>query len=46
MTVAELIKALQAMPQDAEVTTEGCDCDGDVAKVTDCGSDGVYLERS
>ena len=34
MTVRELIKELHRMPPDAEVTTEGCDCYGDVGKVT------------
>lgn len=28
MTVAELIAELQKMPADAEVSTEGCDCEG------------------
>jgi hypothetical protein len=29
MTVAELIEALKAMPQDGIVIVEGCDCHGD-----------------
>lgn len=36
MTARELIQALQALPEsdkDLEVSTEGCDCNGDVAKV-------------
>lgn len=33
MTVAELITELQKMPPDLEVTTEGCDCYGDVGSV-------------
>ena len=33
MTVKELIEKLQAVPQDLEVFTEGCDCDGDVGSV-------------
>ena len=28
ITVAKLIEQLQALPQDAFVLTEGCDCDG------------------
>jgi len=33
VTVKELIEALQKMPQDAEIVTEGCDCYGDCAAV-------------
>lgn len=36
MTVAELIEKLQAMPPDAQVETEGCDCIGQ--------AEGVRLE--
>lgn len=48
MTVKELIKALQKQPQNAEVSTEGCDCYGDVVKVThekDSEGDYVLLRR-
>jgi len=34
MKVKELIAELEKMPPDAEVSTEGCDCYGDVEKVT------------
>ena len=45
MTVAELIRDLQALPQSLDVMTEGCDCHGDVARaVVDRG--GVLLVRS
>jgi hypothetical protein len=37
LTVAELIERLQAMPQDAPVLHEGCDCYG--------AADGVAFER-
>ncbi len=33
MTVRELIQALHEMPYNAAVSTEGCDCYGDAAKV-------------
>lgn len=33
MKVSELIELLQSMPQDKEVFTEGCDCEGDVGGV-------------
>ena len=55
MLVRELILELEAILKDhpemgmAQVTTEGCDCDGDVGKVEirseSDGSD-VYLRRS
>lgn len=45
MTVSELILALQQMPQDAVVVTEGCDCDGKVEQVQVWGTD-VHLKRS
>lgn len=34
MKVKELIQALIVMPPDAEVNTEGCDCYGEVEKVS------------
>lgn len=51
MTVAELIEELKKMPQDIEVYTEGCDCDGDVTKVSVnerlvYGESVAYLHRS
>lgn len=52
MKVSELIEALKKAPQDAEVTTEGCDCFGDVGKAVIWdepgakGSVGVMLCRS
>jgi hypothetical protein len=33
MTVAEVIAALQQMPQDIELLIEGCDCVGEVGSV-------------
>lgn len=30
LTVAELIKKLKKLPQDLEVMSEGCDCEGEV----------------
>ena len=42
LTVAELIVALQAMPQDALVYHEGCDCIGDANGVC-LESDGTVL---
>jgi hypothetical protein len=33
MTVKDVIAALQSMPQDAIVETEGCDCTGRVGEV-------------
>jgi len=33
LTVAELITELQKMPQDALVSSEGCDCWGEVDRV-------------
>jgi len=33
MTVQELIEALIGLPRDAEVKTEGCDCNGDIGFV-------------
>ena len=47
MTVRELINALLEMPLDMEVSTEGCDCYGDVAKVAvDDEIDKVMLYRT
>jgi hypothetical protein len=34
MNVAELIAELQKQPQDALVSTEGCDCEGAASDVT------------
>lgn len=46
LTVAELIEALKAMPQDALVYHEGCDCYGNASAVH-LESDGtVLIERS
>lgn len=36
LTVAELIRLLQGMPQEALVWTEGCDCEGE--------ANGVYYD--
>jgi hypothetical protein len=33
MKVSELIEALAKMPQDCEVFTEGCDCNGEADRV-------------
>jgi hypothetical protein len=46
MKVSELIEKLQKAPPDAEVNTEGCDCNGDVAAVLWSEGDGVMLARS
>jgi len=45
MKVSELIEKLKLAPQDAEVHTEGCDCNGDCAFVL-IDEDGVMLARS
>jgi hypothetical protein len=48
MTVRELVKILTELPEDKkdfEILTQGCDCDGDVGKVT-VYKEYVYLERS
>jgi hypothetical protein len=51
MLVRELILELEAILKDhpqmgmAEVTTEGCDCDGDVGRI-EVRDDDVYLRRS
>ena len=45
MTVRELIRCLELCRQDAMLTTEGCDCDGDVGGVFANHGD-VYLARS
>lgn len=44
MKVSELIEKLQRAPQDAEIITEGCDCDGDVGFVV-VQDDRVLLAR-
>jgi hypothetical protein len=53
MTAAELIEKLQALSEEEkqfEVSTEGCDCDGDCAKVEvqrlGNGMDFIYLRRA
>jgi hypothetical protein len=38
MIVADLITALQALPGDLEVYTEGCDCFVDVGRVAVCAN--------
>ena len=44
LTVARLIEQLQAMPPDALVYAEGCDCTGAAGSI--CLSDGsVLIER-
>lgn len=45
MNVGQLIEALKAFDLDLEVFTEGCDCDGDVGKVS-LENGTVYLQRS
>jgi hypothetical protein len=40
------MEKLQKAPPDAEVSTEGCDCNGDVAAVLLSDGDGVMLARS
>lgn len=44
--IDELLKIPESQRTELEVTTEGCDCDGDVGKVTllEDASE-VYLER-
>lgn len=42
MVVAELIKALQAMPQDLKVISEGCDCTTDEIEVLLLSYDAAY----
>lgn len=46
MKVSELVQILLRMPQDAEVTTEGCDCHGDIESVVLNAKHGVLLARS
>jgi hypothetical protein len=46
LTVKELIKQLQEMPQDAEVYTEGCDCYGDAAGVMQNADNSVLITRT
>jgi hypothetical protein len=43
--VRELIAALEEVDPELEVVTQGCDCDGDVAKVSIDGTN-AYLERT
>ena len=46
MKVHELIKALQGIAdQDAEVTTEGCDCNGETSKLFVDGDGDVIICR-
>jgi hypothetical protein len=48
MTAGELLEALKKLtPEQLKlpVSTEGCDCDGDVYAVEDQGTD-IYLRRS
>ena len=44
MRVGELVDLLAQLPRDYEVTTEGCDCSGDVLSIAVDG-DGVWLRR-
>ena len=44
-TVGELVAALQQMDQNAPVLTEGCDCYGNVVKVSVFGDGFVVIER-
>jgi hypothetical protein len=46
MKVSELIEKLQQVRQDAEVWTEGCDCDGDCAFVVVQDDGDILLARS
>lgn len=46
LTVAELIEMLQAMPQDAMVFHEGCDCIGNAHKVILENDGTVMITRS
>jgi hypothetical protein len=45
MTVGDLVRALQGLPQELLIETEGCDCTGDVGQVTR-GATSVMLERT
>lgn len=45
MTVAELIEKLKAMPPDAQVETEGCDCVGQAEGVRLDGNE-VLITRT
>lgn len=45
MKVSELIEKLQRAPQDADVWTEGCDCDGECAFVLVHADGTVMLAR-
>jgi len=46
ITVAELIEQLQALPQDAVVLSEGCDCDGEAKGATLQSPGVVIVERA
>lgn len=46
MKVRELIEKLQRCPLDAELVSEGCDCEGDVAHVVVREGNEVVLARS
>jgi len=46
MTVAELIEALKAMPQDAFVYHQGCDCTGNASGVVLEEDGSVLIERN
>lgn len=45
MTVAELIAALQVVPQHLQVISEGCDCYGDIVSV-EADEESVLLRRA
>ena len=46
LTVAELIEILKALPQDALVEVEGCDCHGDCKGASTLPDGrGVLIER-
>ena len=45
ITVAELIKLLQELPQDAEVFSEGCDCYGECSGASLMADGTVLVER-
>lgn len=46
MKVSELVEKLSRVPQDAELVSEGCDCEGDVAHVIVRDGNEVVLARS
>ena len=46
MTVGDLIRELLVLPQDYVISTEGCDCYGNVTEVTiDEAGKRIYLNR-